>query len=107
MSDVKQAIDDDNDVAPKVEVMSASESDRNMDDAEAQGWDQAATKKLLRKMDWHLIPFMSLIYLFVSSPSIVPLPVPLLVPLVSCSAKAIPLMLFNIGACFNPYIHRD
>lgn len=66
MSDVKQATDDDNGVAPKVEVMSASESDRGAD-AEAQGWDQAATKKLLRKMDWHLIPFMSLIYLLVFS----------------------------------------
>jgi hypothetical protein len=32
-------------------------------DAEKQGFDQAATKRLLRKMDWHLIPFMSLIYL--------------------------------------------
>lgn len=32
-------------------------------DVETQGFDQAATKRLLRKMDWHLIPFMSLIYL--------------------------------------------
>lgn len=30
---------------------------------ESHGFDAAATKKLLRKLDWHLIPFMSLIYL--------------------------------------------
>jgi hypothetical protein len=32
-------------------------------DVEPQGFDAAATKTLLRKLDWHLIPFMSLIYL--------------------------------------------
>lgn len=26
-------------------------------------YDHAATKKLLRRLDWHIIPFMSLIYL--------------------------------------------
>lgn len=30
---------------------------------ESQGFDETATKKLLRKLDWHIIPFMSLIYL--------------------------------------------
>lgn len=30
---------------------------------ESQGLDRQATIKLLRKMDWHIIPFMSLIYL--------------------------------------------
>jgi hypothetical protein len=34
-------------------------------DVEPQGFDGPATKKLLRKLDWHLIPFMSLIYLWV------------------------------------------
>jgi len=28
-------------------------------------FDAKSTKKLLRKLDWHIIPFMSLIYLFV------------------------------------------
>ena len=37
-------------------------------DTEIQGFDAVATKKLLRKLDWHLIPFMSLIYLCVSYP---------------------------------------
>lgn len=32
-------------------------------DIELQGFDEHATKKLLRKLDWHIIPFMSLIYL--------------------------------------------
>lgn len=30
---------------------------------EAVAYDHSATKKLLRKLDWHIIPFMSLIYL--------------------------------------------
>lgn len=34
-------------------------------EVELQGYDELATKKLLRKLDWHLIPFMSLIYLSV------------------------------------------
>lgn len=32
-------------------------------DVELQGYDKHATKKLLRKLDWNIIPFMSLIYL--------------------------------------------
>lgn len=32
-------------------------------DIEPQGFDAKATKRLLRKLDWHIIPFMSLIYL--------------------------------------------
>lgn len=35
-------------------------------DVELQGWDQKATKRLLWRLDWHIIPFMSLIYLWVS-----------------------------------------
>lgn len=31
--------------------------------AESQPYDDKSTKKLLRKLDWHIIPFMSLIYL--------------------------------------------
>ena len=37
--------------------------DFDTEDAEPQGFDAAATKRLLRKLDWHIIPFMSLIYL--------------------------------------------
>lgn len=36
-------------------------------DAEAQGWDEEATKRLLWRLDWHIIPFMSLIYLYAQS----------------------------------------
>jgi hypothetical protein len=32
-------------------------------EVEMQGFDAAATKRLLRNLDWHIIPFMSLIYL--------------------------------------------
>jgi hypothetical protein len=31
---------------------------------ETQGYDAVSTKTLLRKLDWHIIPFMSLIYLY-------------------------------------------
>jgi hypothetical protein len=41
-------------------------SDVSLEDVEPQGYDAVATKKLLRKLDWHLIPFMSLIYLLAS-----------------------------------------
>jgi hypothetical protein len=30
---------------------------------ESQGFDAKETKRLLRKLDWHLLPIMSLIYL--------------------------------------------
>jgi hypothetical protein len=43
-------------------TVSASES---VDSIEAQGFDVARTKKLIGKLDWHLIPFLSLIYLYV------------------------------------------
>ena len=33
------------------------------DTPQSQPFDQAATKRLLRKLDWHLIPFLTLIYL--------------------------------------------
>jgi hypothetical protein len=49
--------------ANDVEVVSGSVSDE-----EVQGFDAAGTKRLLRKLDWHLIPFMSLIYLSVAFP---------------------------------------
>lgn len=29
----------------------------------AAGFDQVSTKKLLRKLDWHIVPFLSLLYL--------------------------------------------
>lgn len=35
----------------------------SVEDVETNGFDEVGTKKLLRKLDWHLIPFMSLIYL--------------------------------------------
>lgn len=45
-----------------------SGSDRDVDVAEVEspepvGWDKKATARLLRKLDWNIIPIMSLIYL--------------------------------------------
>lgn len=37
-----------------------------IDITEAAGYDHKATRNLLRKLDWHIIPFMSLIYLSVT-----------------------------------------
>jgi len=44
-------------------VGTSSTPDSSASEVESQGWDPTATKKLLRKLDWHIIPFMSLIYL--------------------------------------------
>lgn len=41
----------------------SSTPDLSTGEIESQGFDNVATKKLLRKLDWHIIPFMSLIYL--------------------------------------------
>jgi len=32
------------------------------------GFDAEATKKLLRRLDWHLVPFLALLYLCVPRP---------------------------------------
>ena len=46
-----------------IEVKNPSASN-SIDITEAQGFDEKATKKLIRRIDWHLIPFLSLIYLY-------------------------------------------
>ena len=35
------------------------------ENSESQPFNQAATKRLLRKLDWHLIPILALIYMSV------------------------------------------
>ncbi|KAL8365417.1 hypothetical protein RB595_004292 [Gaeumannomyces hyphopodioides] len=45
------------------EVSQAESIEVRIAAVEAQGFDEHATKRLLRKLDWHIIPFMSLIYL--------------------------------------------
>ena len=43
---------------------------RDLSSAEnAQPFDEAATKRLLRKLDWNIVPFLSLLYLYVTSSS--------------------------------------
>jgi hypothetical protein len=34
-----------------------------VDDAASHTFDENATKKLLRKLDWNVVPFLSLLYL--------------------------------------------
>lgn len=34
-----------------------------IDPSDAVAWDDKSTRRLLRKLDWHIIPIMSLIYL--------------------------------------------
>lgn len=46
-----------------VKVGSSTGSMQVGSDVESAGWDRKATRKLLWKMDWNIIPFMSLIYL--------------------------------------------
>lgn len=54
--------------APSPELTDEKKSDVvSIHVAEAQGYDKNETKRLLRKLDWHLIPFMSLIYLYVDA----------------------------------------
>lgn len=56
----------------KVEPVESSPSDSDRDVAEVEssepaGWDKKATAKLLRKLDWNIIPIMSIIYLSASN----------------------------------------
>lgn len=49
----------------KVPTMIAEKSvTTSIESAETQAFNPQATKKLVRKIDWHLIPFLSLIYLY-------------------------------------------
>jgi hypothetical protein len=50
------------------EVDVSSTPDLSTREIESQGFDNVANKKLLRKLDWHIIPFMSLIYLLSVGP---------------------------------------
>ena len=52
---------DEKKVASEATVLSTS--DVSDGEIESQGFDVKETKKLLRRLDWHIIPFMSLIYL--------------------------------------------
>lgn len=51
----------------KLESMeSATISVRDVSESETVGWDRDATQRLLRKLDWSIIPIVSIIYLCVS-----------------------------------------
>lgn len=46
-----------------VATLDETSASASLENVELQGYDEKATKSLLRKIDWHIIPFMSLIYL--------------------------------------------
>ena len=46
----------------KVVVANSDYAD-NSDRVESAGWDESTTKALIRKIDYHLIPFLALLYL--------------------------------------------
>jgi hypothetical protein len=50
-------------VAVPVEESLEVSAGESVEYVEAQGWDASATKRLLRRLDWHILPIMSLIYL--------------------------------------------
>jgi hypothetical protein len=62
-------MDDKKDAHTGEAVLVREGSSLSVDNVESQGFDEKATKKLIRKLDWHLIPFLSLIYLYVNHPS--------------------------------------
>jgi hypothetical protein len=37
----------------------------SLESGEGRKFDAAQTKRLLRRMDWHLVPFLALLYLYV------------------------------------------
>lgn len=45
----------------------SSTTPSTLESSEGPVFDAARTKKLLRKMDWHLVPFLALLYLSVTS----------------------------------------
>lgn len=49
--------------AVKEEDFSPESKESGSTSVESLVFDAKATKKLIRKIDWHLIPFLSLIYL--------------------------------------------
>lgn len=53
----------DSKTVPATEKAVGTSASNSVEYVEAQGFDEKATKKMIRRIDWHLIPFLSLIYL--------------------------------------------
>ena len=47
----------------KVSLGEVVETTSSETGSQVSGYDQKESKRLLRKIDWHLIPFLSLLYL--------------------------------------------
>jgi hypothetical protein len=45
-------------------VTDSTVSSPSIESAEGQRFDRERTKKLLRKMDWNIVPFLALLYLY-------------------------------------------
>jgi hypothetical protein len=56
-------------VTKKGEVAELEHQLSSTPDSEAPHFDELRTKKLLRKLDWHLVPFLALLYLYVYNES--------------------------------------
>jgi hypothetical protein len=56
------------DLKLKLDVLEDGQiSDTKAGTTEIQQFDQVNTARLLRKIDWHLVPFLALLYLYVTS----------------------------------------
>jgi hypothetical protein len=53
------------DFKPNIEALEDGQnSDANIGTAEIGQFDQVNTARLLRKIDWHLVPLLALLYLY-------------------------------------------
>lgn len=56
------------DVKHSAQEIETTEKDHTLSASTDPQFSQARTKTLLRKLDWHLVPFLSLLYLYVHIP---------------------------------------
>lgn len=68
LSSAAQKMDSKFEGQKKTTTVDSLKVSRDIATVEIAGWDIKATKRLLWKLDLNIVPFMSLIYLFVSSP---------------------------------------
>lgn len=51
----------------KIVHADSSTTPSTLENSEGPVFNEARTKKLLKKLDWHLVPFLALLYLCVTS----------------------------------------
>jgi hypothetical protein len=52
------------DVSAAKEQIAHAERPGSLESADSAGFDEQRTKTLLRRLDWHLVPFLALLYLY-------------------------------------------